>query len=207
MTTDEQPPAKKVKINVPAEEHPHHAGAAKALELAAGDHKKKHNGDIVRKRTDKSTDENVQDAVKGLTWTPPKTHPATALMVVLRCEELHEKYVRHTNIDFGDVYRVSPLFENGREVLFDLEFLGRENVTLVKRAFDEQLKCTMGASWYDFYSVTTKSETPDSTVLQIRVGSADSSSRKVLRRKLSEFILLTLRRVPDYREVVVRRVR
>ena len=52
MKTDEQPPAKKVKINVPAEEHPHHADAAKALELAAGDHEKKYDGDIVRKRTE-----------------------------------------------------------------------------------------------------------------------------------------------------------
>lgn len=52
MKTDEQPPAKKVKIDTPAEEHPHHAGAAKALELAAGDHEKKYDGDIVRKRTE-----------------------------------------------------------------------------------------------------------------------------------------------------------
>jgi ribosomal protein L31 len=50
--TDEQPPAKKVRIDVPAEEHPHHAGAAKALELSAGDHEKKYDGDIVRKRTE-----------------------------------------------------------------------------------------------------------------------------------------------------------
>ena len=157
--------------------------------------------------TSLSNNENVQDAVKGLSWTPPKTHPATALMVVLRSEDLREKYVRHTNIDFGDVYRVSPLFENGREVLFDLEFLGRENVALVKRAFEEQLKCTMDYCWYDFYSVTTISETSDSIVLQIKVGSADSSSRKVLRRKLSEFILLTLKRVPSYSEVLDRYVR
>ena len=55
-TADEQQPspvpAKKVRLNVPAESHPHHAGAAKALELKAGDHEKKYDGDIVRKRTE-----------------------------------------------------------------------------------------------------------------------------------------------------------
>lgn len=155
----------------------------------------------------KTNDENVEDVVKGFSSTPPKIHPATALMVVLHSEDLHEKYVRHANLDFGDVYRESPLFENGREVVFDLEFLGGENITLVKRAFEEQLKCTMHTCWYDFYSVTTMSETLDSAVLQIKVGSTDSSSRKVLRRKLSEFILLTLKRVPLYREALDRLVR
>ena len=49
---EEQGPAKKVRLMEPAESHPHHAGAAKALELKAGDHEKKYDGDIVRKRTE-----------------------------------------------------------------------------------------------------------------------------------------------------------
>ena len=53
METDDQPAKKRVKIDMPAQEHPHHAGGAKALELAAGDHEKKYgDGDIVRKRTE-----------------------------------------------------------------------------------------------------------------------------------------------------------
>lgn len=35
-----------------SESHPHHAGAAKALELDAGNHQKKYDNDIVRKRTE-----------------------------------------------------------------------------------------------------------------------------------------------------------
>mmetsp|Transcript_1530 Transcript_1530/g.2431 ORF Transcript_1530/g.2431 Transcript_1530/m.2431 type:complete len:476 (-) Transcript_1530:238-1665(-) len=46
-----EPPCKKARPSL-TEAHPHHAGGAEALRLAAGDHEKKYDGDIVRKRTE-----------------------------------------------------------------------------------------------------------------------------------------------------------
>eukprot|EP00957_Ditylum_brightwellii_P105026 8005120-Ditylum_brightwellii.AAC.1 len=48
-----EPPCKKARCDSTAStERKHHAGAAEALRLAAGDHEKKYDGDIVRKRTE-----------------------------------------------------------------------------------------------------------------------------------------------------------
>jgi len=67
-----EPVAKKAKIVMKEEAHPHHAGAAEALRLQSGDHGKKYSSDVVRKRTEveeqviakEEVAENIVDSLK-----------------------------------------------------------------------------------------------------------------------------------------------
>lgn len=133
------------------------------------------------------------EAVKRL----PKLHPTNALMILLHNDVVCENYMRHFSPDFGDVYSRVPGSKNGRELTIQIEFIGLENALLVQHAMEEQVVSSTISSWGYEHSFTTV-EGSDSIVFHIRIATMDACSRRVLRRKISEFTLQTLARVPVY---------
>lgn len=130
----------------------------------------------------------------------PKLHPTNTLMILLHNDVVREKYMRHFSPDFGDVYSRVPGSKNGRELTIQIEFIGLENASLVQHAMEEQVVSSTLSSWGYEHSFTTV-EGSNSVVFYIKVAAMDACSRRVLRRKLSEFTLQTLARVPLYRSL------
>jgi hypothetical protein len=152
-------------------------------------------------RIQESRDENGSPFVDDWEMSP-EIHPSSALLVLLGNESVQEKYMRQTSLDYGDVYRMLPGFKNGRELYFDIEFVGHANALDVRRAFEEQVNCTMQVCWNEKYSFSVLSEGDDTALFRFKIATKDSSSRKVMRRRMSEFILLALKRIPTYRELI-----
>lgn len=139
---------------------------------------------------------DVSEVVKRL----PKLHPTNALMVLLHNDVVREKYMRHYSPDFGDVYTRVPGSKSGRQLTIQIDFIGLENALLIKNAMEEQIVSSMDSFWGYEHSFTT-TEAPDSILFHIKIVTMDACSRRVLRRKISEFTLQTLMRVPAYRSL------